>query len=416
MKRKTILLLTIAGVITLLSTTAFALDESEVQSAIAAASETEVAGNIFIWLLCAVAFLKISQKIDSFLAGLGVNVGRTGGSMLAELMVAGRAIGTAAGAAGGALGGIFNRGHSSVTNNTQAAGQAFTGGGSGLASVAMRAVGNAAAASATGRGSSLSSVIGGAAYAASAKSGGNFASDVVGAVATGNISRVGSMTGNRASSALTSYLGYGAGSAVAGAGNGRFASPGSGNVGSSGRNTVDSSTGVPGGNIGTSPIVGSEANSEEAEAHIPSAGGGQVPVSESIPMSPGDTVVTEDGGSVASDSDCASGGGSEPATADPIPTQPPTFTDVEIGGGRITGYETPAGGGDARQFTMYHAGQYMEPSDTFEKVQTTDGESWYKQYAQPTVKKTPFEEGGKIQYHEEIVQKMPQAPKRKDKV
>ena len=413
MKRKTILLLTIAGVITLLSTTAFALDESEVQSAIAAASETEVAGNIFIWLLCAVAFLKISQKIDSFLAGLGVNVGRTGGSMLAELMVAGRAMGVAAGAAGGALGGIINRGHSSVTNTAQAAGQAFTGGGSGFAGIAMRAVGNAAAASATGRGSGLGSVLGGAAYAASAKAGGNFASDVVGAVATGNISKVGSMTGDRASSALTSYLGFGAGSAVAGVANGRSASPGSGSFGSSGQNTVGSPSSAPGGNIGTSPLVAGEVDSEDAEAPISSVGGGQVPPSEPIPMSSGDAVVTEDGGSIAGDSDCASGGGSEPATADLIPTQPPTFTDVEIGGGRITGYETPAGGGDARQFTMYHAGQYMEPSDTFERVQTTDGESWYKQYAQPTVKKTPFEEGSKIQYHEEIVQKMPQAPKRK---
>lgn len=393
MKRKTILLLTIAGTITLLSTTAFALDESEVQSAIAASSETKVAGNIFIWLLCAVAFLKISQKIDSFLAGLGVNVGRTGGSMLAELMVAGRAIGTTAGAVGGALGGIFNRGHSNVTNNTQAAGQAFTGGGSGLAGIAMRAVGNAAAASTTGRGSGLGSVVGGAVYAASAKTGGNFASDVVGAVATGNIAKVGSMTGNRASSALASYLGYGAGSTVASAASGESPRRGSGG-------------------IGTSPVVGSEADSEDAQVPTSSAGGGQVPSSKSIPMSPGDAVVTEDGGAA----DYTSGGAAEPASADSIPAQPPTFTDVEIGGGRITGYETPAGGGDARQFTMYHAGQYMEPSDTYEKVQTTDGESWYKQYTQPTVKKTPFEEGGKIQYHEEIVQKMPQAPKRKDKV
>lgn len=45
-------------------TQAFALEESEVESAIAASSNEAVAGNIFIWFLCAVAFLKISQKID----------------------------------------------------------------------------------------------------------------------------------------------------------------------------------------------------------------------------------------------------------------------------------------------------------------------------------------------------------------
>ena len=43
-----------------------------------------VTGNVLIWFLCAVAFLKVSQKIDSFLSGLGVNVGHTGGSLLAE--------------------------------------------------------------------------------------------------------------------------------------------------------------------------------------------------------------------------------------------------------------------------------------------------------------------------------------------
>ena len=31
--------------------------------------------------------MKVSQKIDSFMASLGVNVGHTGGSMLAEAMM-----------------------------------------------------------------------------------------------------------------------------------------------------------------------------------------------------------------------------------------------------------------------------------------------------------------------------------------
>ena len=101
----------------------------------------------------------------------------------------------------------------------------------------------------------------------------------------------------------------------------------------------------------------------------------------------------------------------------PIPSQPPTFRDVEIGGGRITGYETPAGGGEERQFAMYNASQYMVPSGPYEVVKTVDGESWYKQYAQPTVQKTPYEDAsGKIKYNEKIVEQMPQIPKRKDRV
>ena len=57
----------------------------------------------------------------------------------------------------------------------------------------------------------------------------------------------------------------------------------------------------------------------------------------------------------------------------PIGSKPPTFSDVEIGGGRITGYEAPAGGGEERQFAMYSASQYMQPSGPYETVQTVDG-------------------------------------------
>ena len=77
-------------VICALTIPAFALTESDVQSQVAASGKEGVAGNLFVWFLCAVAFLKISQKIDSFMQGLGINVGHTGGSMLAEAMLAAR--------------------------------------------------------------------------------------------------------------------------------------------------------------------------------------------------------------------------------------------------------------------------------------------------------------------------------------
>ena len=175
MKRKRVLMpLLLVLLLFALSTTAFAIDESEMESAIAASSREEVAGNVFIWFLCAIGFLKVSQKIDSFMASLGVNVGRTGGSMLAELLVAGRGIATAAGALGGT---VFNR-HSShnTQGSSQAAGAAFTGGGNGIVSVTRRAAGNAAAASATGSGSRLSGLVGGAMFGSSLKNGGHFAS------------------------------------------------------------------------------------------------------------------------------------------------------------------------------------------------------------------------------------------------
>ena len=58
-------------VISTLCVPAFALDESEVEAAVAASGKEAVTGNVLIWFLCAVAFLKVSQKIDSFMATLG---------------------------------------------------------------------------------------------------------------------------------------------------------------------------------------------------------------------------------------------------------------------------------------------------------------------------------------------------------
>ena len=95
----------------------------------------------------------------------------------------------------------------------------------------------------------------------------------------------------------------------------------------------------------------------------------------------------------------------------------PAFRDVELGGGRITGCELSPDSPQERQFAMYHAGQYLTPSGPYETVQTADGESWYKQYAQPAVRKTPYQdESGSIRYHEEIVSELPEIPKRKDRV
>lgn len=381
-RRITVCLLLIL-LMALLSTSAFAVDESEVESAIAASGQDAVAGNLFIWFLCAVSFLKISQKIDSFMTSLGINVGRTGGSMMAEMLIAGRALGGAAKATGGAIGNIFNRGHSNTTN--QATGQAFTGGGGGMIGVAKRAVGNAAAASATNTAVGLGSVVGGAMFGSSLNNGGKFATDVVGAVATGNISRVGSITGAKAAQALTSYLGYGA--------------------------TAGNGTGAP-----SSKLAMNADSIPSAAGESLTSPGTDIPVSRDMG---GDDVITAEGGATAAAAAYADE--VESSVQDqqaPIPQQPPTFRDVEIGGGRITGYETPADGGAERQFAMYNAGQYMIPqSGDYETVQTADGETWYKQYAQPTVEKTPHKEpGGKIKYDERIVDRMPQVPKRKDRI
>lgn len=69
-----------------------AVTEEEVQAQVDAVGKEAVSGNVLIWFMCAIGFLKVSQKIDSFMASLGVNVGHTGGSMLAEAMIAARGL------------------------------------------------------------------------------------------------------------------------------------------------------------------------------------------------------------------------------------------------------------------------------------------------------------------------------------
>ena len=49
-------------------------------------------GSVFLWLFCALAFLKTAQKFDSYLASLGLNVAQTGSSMGMELLMAARVV------------------------------------------------------------------------------------------------------------------------------------------------------------------------------------------------------------------------------------------------------------------------------------------------------------------------------------
>lgn len=293
----------------------FAMTESEVQAQVDAVGREAVTGNVLIWFLCAIAFLKVSQKIDSFMSSLGINVGHTGGSMLAEAMVAARGIGGMKNFPSRHFGG----GHSKVSSHTNAASKGFMSGG--LAGIVGSRITNSAIKSATASshtGSSHSSGkpgggIGSHIFASSVSKGGNFANNVIGTVATGNLADLGFMSGPEASQALQSYLGYTA-------------------------------------------------------------------LGENAP-------------------------------------QVPSFSDVEIGGGRITGTETSEEHPQGIAFGMYHAAQYAAPEGSYTTIQAADGSSWYKQYAQDAVDKTPYmAPDGSIAYKESIVKKLPQPPKRRERM
>ena len=174
------------------------LTEAQVEEAVAEQGKEAVTGNVFIWFLCAIAFLKVSQKIDSFMASLGINVGNTGGNMMAELLIAGRGLAGAFHGHGG--GGGYRRASSP---GSAAVGGSFLSGG--LAGAVGRQVQREAVNAAThySEGPSVGNML----YQSSLKKGGDFANNVISNIAQGNYGQVGSIKGEDAAKAYASYMG-----------------------------------------------------------------------------------------------------------------------------------------------------------------------------------------------------------------
>ena len=378
MKHKKIISVILAiPFVMLCSLPAFAVSEAEVEAAVASQGKEAVSGNLFIWFLCAIAFLKVSTKLDSFMQALGLGVGRPQGSLLTEALMAmrgmefGKALG---GIVGGKMGSHHGGGRASATPASLSGG---------LAGVVGRHLENQTANAMGGVSSGgLASSIGGSMYHGSLGKEGGFASRVIGSVATGE--NPGVISGDTASEALGGYFGT----------------------------TSDALS---------EPIPGSPGDDI----------GNDAPTMESIP----DTQLAMDGSEPipvsSEDSGAVSGGGSfSGGEAGTIPTSPsiqqaamsrvlsgqmgnPT-RDVEIGGGKITGREVIPGRGQI-QFAMYNASQFEKPSGHYTTQTSLDGQKWYKVYASSAVEKTPTTKNdrGHYQYDERKVAQLPKAPARR---
>ena len=79
-------------------------------------------GSIFLWLFCAIAFLKVAQRFDAYLASIGLNVAQTGSGLGMELLVATRLISGMASGGFRSAGGVFGTG---VASTAVAAGGGF---------------------------------------------------------------------------------------------------------------------------------------------------------------------------------------------------------------------------------------------------------------------------------------------------
>ena len=90
-------------------------------------------GSVFLWLFCALAFLKTAQKFDSYLAAMGLNVAQTGSSMAMEMVMAARVL---SGLGGGAksAGSVFRSGGAAAISTATGAGAAASSFSAGFAS------------------------------------------------------------------------------------------------------------------------------------------------------------------------------------------------------------------------------------------------------------------------------------------
>lgn len=132
-------------------------------------------------------------------ASLGVNVGNTGGNMMAELLIAGRGLASSFRGHGG---GSHSSSHSSSPGSAAVQSSFLSGG---LAGAVGRQTERSAVNAATGYTEGPS--IGNALYQSSLEKGGDFANNVISNIAQGNYGQVGSIKGDGAVSAFQSYMG-----------------------------------------------------------------------------------------------------------------------------------------------------------------------------------------------------------------
>ena len=357
-------------------------------------------GNFLIWFLCAIGFLKISQKIDNFMQMLGINVGRTGSSMLGEAAIAMRGLGMTGKVISGSGGTTGGSSYNNSSSETILQG--------GLAGVVGRQFNQNAISNITGKSDSIASNIARSVYNSSIQNGGGFSTNVISTVAKGDIGKMGSIKGNDAVQAFQSYMGIDRANSQKEATTSSIERTSESSMSSifDNQNTITNSD---------SSFEGMQTSVEQVLAEY----------QQNIGMEPFDMGTEQPGGSFtpfpdhqASPPEAGGISMENGAYFNPSVDAAAQYSHMEIGGGRIMGIETSKELGGSVNFAMYSTDKYMPPTQgDYKTVTAVDGSKWYHQYAQPTVVKEPYmKEDGKIQYKEHIENKLPEAPKRKDKI
>ena len=429
----------------------FALTAEEAEQQIESQGKEIVSGNILIWFLCAVAFLKVSQKIDSFMSALGIHVGKTGGSLLGEAMIAAKGLARA---------GYFAQNGSYGKSSTSE--PKFLEGG--LAGAVGRMFTRNAMEHITGQKDTLTSAIAKAAYDESISRHGTFSNQVIGEIAKGNIQN-GSIKGEEAITAFQYYMGmqkdasiaeksantdmaqqqnanisyrkenmkieYGSGNAavitnglentispISTIENQRNATIFSGHENTSADTTAQQKLKEKNQFVSAQEAYGNgtyrETMFQNTLNHMTEDGAiyaEQPTGAEWLPDSPivslentvSEKAIEQEqqtGYGIENDYGVTNrleqnvGYGAESSTAAMIPEQTGfqtqkdiVFSNMEIGGGRMTGTETSPAHTEGIPFAMYHTDKYMAPEGKYQVLQAIDGSKWYHQYAKDVMEK-----------------------------
>ena len=159
-------------------------------------------GNIFLWMFCALAFLKTAQKFDSYLAAMGLNVAQTGSGMGLELLMSARVL-TGLGGSVRSAGSVF---HSSASAPGGATATAFASG------FASKFKGNSYVRDAVVNGGTRMGAGGGLGFVGrafggmAARNGATLTGESISSVATRTPNVSGSIAGDIADRSLSNYM------------------------------------------------------------------------------------------------------------------------------------------------------------------------------------------------------------------
>lgn len=321
-------------------------------------------GNIFLWMFCALAFLKTAQKFDSYLASLGLSVAQTGSGMGMEMLMGIRLLTGLAGGGARSAGSMF-RGGGATAGVAGAAGAAGAGGF--MAGLASKFKGNSFVRDAVVEGGSRMGAggsigfVGRAFGGMAARSGATLSGDSISSVASRPSPVSGSIAGAIADRSLKNYMPHLAGTSVV-----------------PGTNGPSVAGFIPGGTIRagdtSAPGSGSTVHGGTTRVGDPAGSGGTPFPGSGIPGSiPPDSVAQ---GSVASD-------GAAPGSVPPASSAPDTaltgikYSDTQITGGHISTTATTADGSTA-SVDLYNTSQYDRPSAPHSVVTASDGSQWYQ--------------------------------------